>query len=83
MPAEILSGRRLSKLPDFYHEGFARTLADRIEVARQPNLRPGSTRTGIISTQSWPCPPLRPKLASDARTSVRVSVETLNEPCYR
>ena len=44
---DILSGAAVD-LPDFTSEGFARTLADRIEATRQPNLRPVINATGII-----------------------------------
>ena len=45
--ADLKAGH-LKQLPDFESEAFARSLGDRIEAERQPNLRPAINATGII-----------------------------------
>ena len=43
-----IRGGGVVDLPNFASESFAQSLADRIKVARQPNLRPVINATGII-----------------------------------
>ena len=43
-----LKAGRLNQLPDFESEAFTKSLAEKIESERQPNLRPAINATGII-----------------------------------